>query len=75
MSRIFMPEYRPCFAKGKKALFHCWATESVVRLLGDNFLATYGIVEMEDGRVEKVDILRIRFVDKKLSEYSFPDKK
>lgn len=74
MSRIFMPEYRPCFAKGKKALFHFWETENKV-LLGNSYLVAYGIVEMEDGRVEKVDMHRIRFVDKKLTEYNFPDEK
>ena len=74
MSKILMPEYRPCIAKGKKALFHCWAVDSRA-LLGYNFLMPYGIVEMEDGHVEKVDAFRIRFADKKMSEYDFPDKK
>lgn len=74
MSRIFMPEYRPCIAKRKKALFHCWTSESTA-LLGDSVKITYGIVEREDGRVEIVDALRIRFVDKKMLEYNFPDKK
>lgn len=75
MSRILMPEYRPCIAKGKKALFHCWATDYTIQVGKNTFFATSGIVEMEDGRVEKVDTFRIRFVDKKLTEYSFPDEK
>lgn len=73
-------EFRPCFVKGKKALFHCW--EPKMQVVGESMLrgghsagqlaATFGIVEYEDGTVRECYPHEIRFCDNKLEEYHFP---
>lgn len=60
-------EYRPCYIKGKKALFHKWVHTK--NLLGQEF--EVGIVEYEDGVVEEINPTNIRFCDRKLKDYDF----
>lgn len=60
-------QYRPCYVKGKKALFHRYINE-VNMLLNP---ITYALVEYSDGRVEKVCPEDIRFCDLKINEYAF----
>lgn len=64
---------RPCFVDGKRALFHRW--EDKAEVVGESPLrgghpggqiwATLGIVEFEDGTVQEVYPVRIRFVTHK----------
>lgn len=67
-------EYRPCYAKGKKALFHRWANTanpitprgvdpSDERARFFQYRATQAVVEYEDGTVERVWPQDIRFAD------------
>ena len=69
-----MPEidskYRPCFVKGKKALFHRWADKAQV--VGESVLRgshpagqlweVFGIIEYEDGTINEVYPNEIRFI-------------
>lgn len=73
------PQHRPCFADGKKALFHAWVHWSepippVVSAGGQNggtVQGAYGIVEYEDGTVGSVPPQAIRFADGLIAEYAF----
>jgi hypothetical protein len=66
-------EYRPCYVRGSKALFHRWAnTARPVPPRGADqdentryfqYRATLGIVEFEDGTVERVWPQDIQFAD------------
>lgn len=62
-------DYRPCIVDNKKALFHQWSTVANVR---DAILTyqtpgqlsdTFGIVEFEDGSIERVLPGKIQFRD------------
>lgn len=74
-------ELRPCFVKGKKALFHCW--EPKMQVVGESMLrgghsagqlaVTVGIVEYDDGTVHECYPYEIRFCDDKVKEYYFPE--
>lgn len=66
-------EYRPCYVQGRKALFHRWANTARPALPrgvepGENARyfqqrTTHGIVEFEDGTVERVWPQDIQFAD------------
>lgn len=66
-------ERRPCYVDGKKAMFHCWASITWKILPGYSggradqtaqFVPnTMAIVEYEDGTVDTITPLRIRFAD------------
>lgn len=68
---------RPCFVKGRKALFHRWSHHSKIRdalLQGQAsgvIAADFGIVEYEDGTVEEVYPCSIQFCDRMLDQYCF----
>lgn len=76
---ITSAEYRPCFAEGKKALFHKWIEESEivapsVMVGGHNggvIKAAFAIVEYEDGTIAKVEPHKIKFADGKFYDYEF----
>lgn len=52
-------EYRACYVRGKKALFHRWGDK--VRVYPEQMSNTVGIVEFEDGTVDEVFPREIRF--------------
>ncbi len=62
----------------KKALFHRWE-ENVTKILlskdktkPENVLKKiFGIVEFEDGHIERVEAEQIEFIDNKFQEYNF----
>ena len=72
-------ELRPCYVKEQKALFHTWTEESNVippsplkgGHAGGVVKCAFGIVEFEDGRIEKVYPESIKFVSGKMNEYCF----
>ena len=78
------PKLRPCMVKGeRKALFHMWSNFSNViepsplkgGHPGGTIAGTLGIVEYEDGTVDKVEPYDICFVDGSFDEYASPEKK
>jgi len=66
-------EYRPCYVRGKKALFHRWANDAKPQLPdgetpGENaryyqFRSTKAIVEFEDGGIGLVWPNQVVFAD------------
>lgn len=54
-------ELRPCMVRGEKALFHCWEQSNRYGIK-----ELFGIIEREDGTMQKVNPCEIRFVDFKL---------
>lgn len=73
-------EYRPCLIDEKtKALFHrweCWSeiippSPMVGGHAGGVIQGDFGIVELENGQVEKVLPRQIRFTDNIFKEYCF----
>ncbi|MCI8641012.1 MAG: hypothetical protein HFJ59_03975 [Clostridia bacterium] len=68
--RIELNEYRPCIVNEKKALFHRWVYTK--NLLKEEF--EVGIVEYENGQIEKITPNKIRFTDNKIQEYDFNNK-
>ena len=60
-------ELRPCYAYGKKALFHLWIKKKDV-LINDYVV---GLVEYENGVVAEVTPNNIIFCDNKIKEYCF----
>lgn len=69
-----------------KALFHCWRTVKYscyeIRSIDDGFVSewfegyrekTVGIVEDENGNIYEIDACKIKFVDNKIRDYSFPE--
>lgn len=75
-------ELRPCIIPGKrKGLFHRWEqiAEPIAPGLtigshpGGQFSQVAGLVELEDGRITRVDPASIRFTDNKMAEYAFGD--
>ena len=64
-------KYRQCEVKGKKALFHQWVTKMdtipdsplMGGAPGGQYSITLGIVEYEDGTVDMVLPIQIRFTD------------
>lgn len=76
-------EYRPCIAKGKRALFHRWCDSANPALpkgvsygRPDDYFqlwSCHAIVEFEDGQVARVWPSDVKFTDHKFSEYDFDD--
>lgn len=72
-------EYRPCYVRGKKALFHKWEDKSEIvspSILkgghaGGVIRATFAIVEFENGVVGEVYPHEIKFADNLIKEYAF----
>ena len=78
---------RPCIVRGeesaKNALFHRWV--DVAEVIppspirgghgGGQLWCVYGIVEFEDGSVQKVFPERIRFIDRMHSEFAWEEEK
>ncbi len=58
---VMKQELRPCFVDGKKVLFNKWA--HIKNFFGQEF--EVGIVEYENGQVEKVEPNNIKFCDNK----------
>lgn len=64
-------ETRPCFYKGKRAMFHRWAErrEAICEspMIGGHpagiISATFAIIELEDGTVMEVYPTTIKFAD------------
>lgn len=75
-------EYRPCYADGKKALFHRWTEEAQIlppSIMkgghgGGQLKTTFAIVEYEDGTIAGIAPQKIRFIDDKLKEYDFTER-
>ena len=76
-------ELRTCYVGGYPALFHRWSDESEARCVRGGITnnaserivelrTTMGIVEFEDGTVEKVSVEKIRFCDCKMNDFAFP---
>lgn len=77
-------EPRPCYARGKKAIFHRWANTanpitprgvdpSDERARFFQYRATQAIVEYEDGTVDRVWPQDVRFVDGgRFKDYNWP---
>lgn len=56
--------YRLCRVNGRNALFHGWFSEqSLYRLNGNPVMTTFGLVEFENGSLNKTPIGEIRFCD------------
>lgn len=76
-------EFRPCYVKGVKALFHRWIHKSEivppsVYVGGHNggvVSGTLAIVEYEDGRIGEARPTDIRFIDRKFDDYCFEDER
>lgn len=74
---IIKKELRPCAVHGRKALFHEWSHVSTIRdavlrgTVSGVVFDTFGIVEYENGVVERVLPCDIQFLDNKCSEYCF----
>lgn len=74
---IIKHELRPCTVHGKRALFHEWSHVSQIRdavlrgTVSGVVSDTFGIVEYENGVVERVYPFDIQFLDNKCSEYCF----
>lgn len=74
-------QYRPCFAKGQRALFHKWEDNSEIYapslMVGGHACGvvkyTCAIVEYEDGHVERVKPEDVMFADNLIKEYAFPE--
>lgn len=82
-SIIIKKETRPCFADGKKAMFHQWTNESEIvppsimrgGHSGGVISTTLAIVEYEDGTVHKTFPEKVRFADGgEFAETAFLDK-
>lgn len=80
---IIATEYRPCYVKGQKALFHRWTENRTIiepsalkgGHSGGEIAFTKGIIEYEGGQVAEVSPCEICFYDNTIDEYAFrPDK-
>lgn len=78
MSEIkIIQEYRPCFVKGQKALFHRWV-EQVERhrnTYGSLYFmpVVLGIIESEDGHIGQYYPHEIVFCDGLINQYGFKE--
>ena len=71
MASLVSNMYRPCYAKGERGLFHHWV--DIAEVIGSSMVVgghpggklrmTYGIVELQDGRVKLYEPKDIRFAD------------
>ena len=77
-------EYRPCWVRGRKALFHRWANIARPVLPRDaepdqktrffQYRITQGLVEYEDGTMDRVWPQDIRFADRnRFKDYAWDD--
>lgn len=72
---IMKCELRPCIVEGRKALFHSWqrSVDYIPPLKGKHLGGTteyiIGIIELENGAIEKVFPEEIRFIDNKVKSY------
>lgn len=70
---VSLSHTRPCWAEGKKALFHKF-TEcdmQIINGLGEfkaTTRTTMAIVEFEDGSVRRVELKNIEFLDNNINE-------
>jgi hypothetical protein len=68
--KVKTAEYRPCMANGKKALFHRWVDTEKAYLRRGGMMETvsifYGLVEYEDGTMDKLNPENIIFKDSKV---------
>ena len=72
-------DYRPCYVKGERALFHRWSdfakplppSASVFGDKGGQFWQVFGIVELENGEVIGIEPSGITFTDNLVREYAF----
>ena len=83
MARLgfYYPDFRPCIANEKKALFHRWVVD--VEAIGGGLYfdgpppgqhwRVYGLVEYEDGSVGEVYPDSIKFLDSKFDCYYWPE--
>lgn len=68
---------RPCYVYGKKhekikALFLGWSTESTMGVCqGDVILYTNALVELQNGKVMRVDPTNITFADNLFDKYTW----
>lgn len=63
-------DLRPCYAKGQKALFHCWEVKS--QLTHDGLAhSTLAIVELETGQVVEYLPRDVAFCDGLMGQYVF----
>jgi len=73
------PQYRPCFVKGKKALFHRWEEIAQIRdavmtgQMSGQIKQTFGIVEYEDGTIYQCYPNEVRFCDRLIKDYCFAE--
>ena len=63
---IIKQELRPCYIKGRKALFHKWSINYI-----NHTSVEVGIIEYDNGVVTECYPHEIRFVDRKLNDFSF----
>jgi hypothetical protein len=76
---ISTSEYRPCWIKGRKALFHRWEEKRWVLEpsimagghAGGQMSITLAIIEYEDGTVHEAYPYEIVFCDNKIDQYCF----
>lgn len=64
---MLIPERRPCFMAGRKALFHKWIVD------GRNN-TTVGLIELENGSMHKCYLHEVVFCDNEIEQYTFPEK-
>lgn len=74
-------DYRPCYVRDEKALFHKWEEKakplapsmSIFGDKGGQLWHTLGIVEFENGTVAEVEPNCITFADNLISQYAFKE--
>lgn len=79
MDILIKQELRPCKAGSLNGLFHRWIEEADViepsLMIGGHpggvVRMTFGIVEFEDGTIDKIVPSKISFLDNKFNEYNF----
>lgn len=78
------PGLRPCIAKGRRAFFHRWAdsarpgvprgVEETEEMEYFQIYSVHGIVEYEDGTVDRAWPFDIRFIDGgEFDQYAWPE--
>lgn len=78
MSEIIIKnEVRPCYARGRRALFHGWSNVSQIHnavlkgTVSGVISDTFAIVEFEDGNISRIEPEHIRFADNLFDEYCY----
>ena len=67
---IICQDVRPCYAKGKKALFHKWVEHKYPVSKGQAAYTT-GLIEYEDGSCDEIAPKQIKFCDNKILDFAF----